>query len=286
MMSYLRKIGSIFLVFVTVLSLAGCDYRIFDSKGTTGMEIRDTLYLCVGLMLIVVIPTIILSVVMPIKYRAGANKKYDPDWEHSNKIEAVIWSIPVAIILVLAIITYKTSHTLDPREPIKSDKDPITIQVVALDWKWLFIYPDEEIATVNEIAIPVKTPVEFLITSNSTMNSFFIPRLGGQIYAMGGMENRLNLMAEQEGVYRGVSSNYSGYGFSKMKFKTKVLSEEGYQEWLNHVKASPKQLDLASFEGLEAQTRDHPVELYSDVKPLLFKDIIEKFTGATNGSQR
>lgn len=283
MMNYLRKIGSIFPVLLAVLLLAGCDYRIFDSKGTTGIEIRNTLYLCVFLMLLVVIPTIILSVVMPLKYGANKGQKYDPDWEHSNKIEAVIWVIPVIIIIILAVVTYITTHTLDPREPIKSDKDPITIQVVALDWKWLFVYPDQEIATVNEIAIPVKTPVEFLITSNSSMNSFFIPRLGSQLYAMGGMENRLNLMAEEEGVYRGLSANYSGYGFSHMKFKTKVVSDDDYKAWIKEVKTSPKVLDEKTFENLEVQTRKHPVEYFSYVQPLLFKDVIEKFTGATNG---
>lgn len=285
-MIYMKKLSSAVLLLFTLFVLTGCDYAVFDSKGTTGIEIKNTLFLCVGLMLLVVIPTIILSVVMPLKYRSGGDTKYDPDWEHSNKIEAVIWGIPVAIILVLATVTYITCHTLDPREPIKSDKDPITIQVVALDWKWLFVYPEEEIATINEVAFPVNTPVEFLITSNSSINSFFIPRLGGQLYAMGGMENRLNMMAEEEGVYRGISSNYSGYGFSNMKFKAKVVSDEGYQAWLGEVKASPKVLDAKTFEGLEAQTRKHPVEHFSNVKPLLFKDIIEKFTGATNGSQR
>lgn len=285
-MRYMKKLSSAVLLLFTLFVLTGCDYQLFDPKGTTGIEIRNTLYLCVGLMLLVVIPTIILSVVMPLKYRSGGDTKYEPDWEHSNKIEVIIWGIPIAIILVLATVTYITCHTLDPREPLKSDKDPITIQVVALDWKWLFVYPEEEIATVNEVTLPVNTPVEFLITSNSTINSFFIPQLGGQLYAMGGMENRLNMMAEEEGVYRGISSNYSGYGFSKMKFKTKVVSDDAYRAWISEVKTSPKVLDAKTFEGLEAQTRNHPVEYFSNVRPLLFKDIIEKFTGATNGSQR
>lgn len=285
MMGYLKKISSISLLLFAVLTLTGCDYRLFDSKGVTGIEIRDTIFITVGLMLLVVIPTLILSVWIPFKYRTSNQSKYDPDWEHSTKIEIVLWGIPIAIIVVLAIITYITCHTLDPREPLKSDKEPITIQVVALDWKWLFIYPEEQIATVNEIAVPVDTPVEFLITSNSTMNSFFIPRLGGQLYAMAGMENRLNMMATEEGVYRGISSNYSGYGFSNMKFKAHVVSDSGYQNWLTKVKSDGGSLNDAEFEKLEEKTKyKHPVVYYSNVQPLFFKDLIQKFTGVQNGS--
>lgn len=280
-----RYASSAFLVLLT-LPLAGCDFALFAPKGPVGEGIRNAMFLNVGLMLMIVIPTMLLAVYMVWRYRERTNREsqteYDPDWEHSTKIELVVWGIPIAIILVLAIITYITSFSLDPREPLKSDKEKLTIQVVSMDWKWLFIYPEEGIATINEIAIPVDRPVEFLITSQSTMNSFFIPRLGGQLYAMGGMENRLNLMATEENTYRGISSNYSGYGFSGMRFKVHARSDAGYQEWVNSVKTSDKQMTRDEYDKLIEPTRDHPVEYFALGDPLLFKSVIERYTGVQN----
>lgn len=281
----LTKAALMVFALLSVVLLSGCEYALFDPKGTRTIEIRDTMFITVGLMLLVVIPTLILSVWIPYSSRSSKkNAKYDPDWEHSTAIETVVWGVPIAIILILAIITYITSYELDPRAEIESDKEPLTIQVVALDWKWLFIYPEQKIATVNEIYVPENQPVEFLITSNSTMNSFFIPRLTGQIYAMAGMENRLNMMAIEKGVYRGVSANYSGYGFSGMRFNAHVTDEAGFNNWVKQVKATPVSLDDARFKALEDKTRDHPVERFSSVNPLLFKNIIQKFTGVQNGS--
>lgn len=278
---WLRLLGGAGLL----LLLTGCDYALFNSKGVAGKEMGDTILLTASIMLIVVIPTIILAVWLPIKYRkANTKATYAPEWEHSTKIEVIVWAIPIAIIVVLATIAYKTSYSLDPRQPVaSSDKEPLTIQVVAMDWKWLFIYPEENIATVNELAFPVDQPVEFLITSYTTMNSFFIPKLTGQLYAMAGMENRLNIMATEEGVYRGLSANYSGYGFSGMRFKTHVTSDEEYQQWVKKVRSAPQQLDDATFERLTEKSRDNPVEHFSNAKPLFFKDIIEEFTGVKNG---
>lgn len=272
------------VLLAAAMLLSGCQYTLFDSKGVVGKDIGDTILLTAGIMLIVVIPTIILSVWLPFKFRASnTDAEYEPEWEHSNKIEAVVWFIPIAIIAVLATITYIKTHELDPREPLASDKEPLTIQVVALDWKWLFIYPEQKIATINEVAFPVNQPVEFLITSYTTMNSFFIPRLGGQLYAMGGMENRMNLMAKEEGVYRGLSSNYSGFGFSGMRFKAHVTNDDEFENWVNSVKASSKVLDEATLEQLKKKTRDHQPEYFSDIDPLQFKNIIEEFTGVQNG---
>lgn len=268
-----------------MLLLSGCDYVLFDSKGVAGKEMGDTIILTAGVMLIVVIPTIILSIWLPIKFReSNTEAQYEPEWEHSTKIEVVVWAIPIAIVAVLAYIAYETSYRLDPREPVEgTDKEPMTIHVVALDWKWLFVYPEQKIATVNELAFPVDQPVEFLITSNSTMNSFFIPQLTGQLYAMAGMENRLNMMATEEGVYKGMSANYSGYGFSGMRFKTHVTSEQDFNKWVNKVKSAPQRLDSTQFTRLEEKTRDHGVEHFSSANPLLFKNIIEEFTGVQNG---
>lgn len=265
---------------LAALFLGGCDFALFAPEGEIGVKIRNTMFTTVGFMLLVVIPTLCLIVWVTLKFRKGQNAEYQPEWEHSNKIELFAWGIPIIIIIILASITYYTSHSLDPRKPLKSDKEPVTIQVVALDWKWLFIYPEEGVASINEIAIPANRPVEFLITSNSTMNSFFIPRLGGQIYAMAGMENRLHLLAYKEGVYRGMSSNYSGFGFAGMRFKVHAVSEQGYKDWINKAKQSPQKLDSTSFVELAKQSRDNPVEYFGSIDPLQFKKIIEQFTGA------
>lgn len=272
-----RGIGAVML-FATLL-LGGCDYALFAPKGYVGEQIRDYILINAGLMLLVVIPTMILTVWVVLKYRKRNNEAYEPEWEHSNKIELWAWGVPIVIIAVLATITYFTSHSLDPRKPIESEKETMTIQVVSLDWKWLFIYPEQGVATINEIAVPVDTPVQFLITSNSTINSFFIPRLGGQLYAMAGMENRLNLVANEPGVYEGISSNYSGFGFSGMRFDVHAVSDAKFDEWVNKVKASPKALDKPTLVKLEERSRDNPVEYYGKINPLQFKEIIEKFRG-------
>lgn len=270
-------LGPMFIL--SALLLGGCDYALFAPEGHVGQQIRNYIFINAGLMLLVVIPTLILIVYMALKYRKGQGAEYEPEWEHSNKIEMWAWGVPIAIITVLATITYFTSHSLDPRKAIESEKEKMTIQVVSMDWKWLFIYPEQGIATINEIAVPVDTPVEFLITSNSTINSFFIPRLGGQLYAMAGMENRLNLIANQEGVYEGISSNYSGFGFSGMRFKVHSVPDGKFNEWVAKVKASPKALDAPTLAKLEERSRDNPVEYYGKINPLQFKEIIEKFRG-------
>jgi len=267
-----------------LLLLSGCQFELFNPKGPIAQEQMWLVIISCLIMLIVVVPVTIMGVWFPIRYHhKKTHREYKPDWEHSNKIEVVVWTIPIIIILVLGAITYYTSYSLDPRKPIESDKPTLVIQVVAKDWKWLFIYPEYEIATVNEIAIPVDVPVEFLVTSDTVMNSFFIPQLGTQIYAMSGMENRVNLMASEEGVYRGFSSNYSGFGFSGMKFSTIATSEQGFDDWVNKVKSSNNPLDEEAFAALKEKSRDVPPAYYSAVNPLLFNSIIEKYAGALNG---
>lgn len=279
-----KKVISALLLSVVMLSLSGCELALFDPKGPVGEQAKTLILTSVGLMLIIIIPVLIMCVYFPYKYRkSNKNAEYKPHWEHSTKIEIIVWLIPCLIIIALATVTYITSHSLDPRKSLGKDEDTLTIQVVAMDWKWLFIYPEQQVATVNEIAIPVNKPVEFLITSDTVMNSFFIPRLGSQIYAMAGMENRLNLMASEEGVYRGMSANYSGFGFSGMKFKTHAVSDEGFQEWVNKVKRSPLVLDDKAYEILSKKTKDHAIQHFADVDPLHFKKTIEKYTGVQNG---
>ena len=267
-----------------LLVLSACDFLLFDPKGPIAAEQMELIILSFAVMLIVVIPVFIMTFVFAIKYRAGNdNADYRPLWEHSNLVEIVVWSVPLVIIVVLGIITYRTSFSLDPRQPIASEQQTMRIQVVALDWKWLFIYPEQEIATVNELALPVDTPVEFLITSDTVMNSFFVPQLGSMIYAMAGMENQLNLIADETGVYRGLSANYSGFGFSGMKFKAHVKTEAEFEQWIADVKRADTPLSEQAYELLSVKSKDHPVEYYSTVNPLMFNRIIEKYTGEQNG---
>lgn len=267
-----------------ILSLTGCELVLFNSKGPVGQAIGDTMIYTVLLMLIVVIPTIFLSVYVPYKYRSTNEKaEYKPEWSHSTLIEVIVWGIPVAIIAVLGLEAYKTSHTLDPSQPLVTvdnpQEQPLKIQVVALDWKWLFIYPEQGIATINEIAIPVDQPVEFLLTSDAAINSFFIPQLGGQLYAMSGMEGKLNLMANEQGVYQGQSSNYSGFGFTGMRFQVLAKDQKGYEDWVNAVKNSGNVLNDQTYNKLKQKTRDHKVEYFANPNPLRFKDIIEENIG-------
>lgn len=268
----------------SLLTLGACDWALFDPKGPVASQQSELIIWSALIMLLVVVPVIIMSIWFPIQFRASNDKSdYQPNWEHSNLIEFVVWSIPLAIIIVLGTITYKTSHSMDPRAPLESDRDTMVVQVVAMDWKWLFIYPEYEIATVNEMAMPVDTPVEFLVTSDTVMNSFFIPQLGTQIYAMSGMENRVHLMASEEGIYPGMSANYSGFGFSGMKFNAIATDDEGFAAWVEKVKQSQNGLSDERFQQLREKTRDVKPMHFSSVNPLLFSNIIEHYTGGLNG---
>lgn len=185
--------------------------------------------------------------------------------------------MPSIIILCLGILTWKTTHELDPYKPIESAVKPINVEVVALDWKWLFIYPDLGIASVNQLAFPVGTPVNFMITSDSVMNSFFIPQLGSQIYAMAGMQTQLHLIADEAGDYAGVSANYSGRGFSDMKFRALAASPEQFNAWVEKVKASSDRLDMNEYSTVSQPSEKAPVRYFSSVDPKLFYNIIAKY---------
>ena len=275
---YPRLFGLLSILGATLL-LSGCDFVLFDPKGQIGLEERSLIITATLLMLIVVIPVMIMTLVFAWRYRASNTKAtYTPDWAHSNKIEVVVWTIPVIIIIILGTITWRTTHSLDPRQPIDSEHPHLTVQVVSLDWKWLFIYPEQGIATVNELAFPVNVPVRFEVTSGSVMNSFFIPQLGSQIYAMAGMKNTLHLIANEEGNYRGMSANYSGHGFSGMNFKANVTSQEKFDDWVQQVKQSNANLDSVKYTALEQASYNNPIERFSEVTPNLYDGIVEKYT--------
>lgn len=272
------------LPFLGMLFLGGCNMTLLNPKGQVGMDERNLILIATGLMLLVVIPVIIMTIAFAWKYRAS-NKAatYTPDWSHSTKIEIAVWTIPVLIIIALGYFTYVSTHKLDPYRPLESDVKPVTIEVVAMDWKWLFIYPEQGIATVNKIVFPANTPVNFKITSDSVMNSFFIPALGGQIYAMAGMQTKLHLIANENGEFDGISANYSGAGFTGMKFKAYATSQADFEAWVSEVKKAPKQLEKAEYDALAKPSENNPVELYSSVPANLFQTIIDKYEGMNKG---
>ena len=258
------------------LLLSGCQWAVLDPKGPIGLEERSIILTATVLMLIVVVPVIALILIFAWRYRASNGKaEYRPDWAHSGRIEAVVWLIPCIIIAALGVITWRSSHSLDPYRPLASKVRPIRIDAVALDWKWLFIYPDQKVATVNEVAFPANVPVEFHITSATVMNAFFIPQLGSQSYAMAGMQTQLHLLASEPGTYQGLSSNYSGDGFSGMTFKAMAEpSRQGFEAWLAKVKASRQTLGASAYAQLARPSESNPVAYYSQVQPDLFADIV------------
>ncbi|KJV27255.1 cytochrome O ubiquinol oxidase subunit II [Aquitalea magnusonii] len=263
---------------VTAL-LTGCQGGILDPKGQVAADEKSLIITATVLMLLVVIPVIVMTFLFAWKYRAS-NKDaiYTPKWSHSNKIEAVVWIIPIIIVSCLAVVTWNTTHKLDPYRPLDSDKKPINVQVVAMNWKWLFIYPDLNIATVNQLAFPKNVPVNFRITSDAAMNSFFIPQLGGQIYAMAGMETKLHLIANEAGTYKGMSSNYSGAGFSGMKFNA-IATEtpEQFDAWVQKVRAAGKSLNADAYLALAKPSENNPVAFYNMPEPRLFDAVLHKY---------
>jgi len=258
-----------------VMLLGGCNMEILSPKGDIGAQEKTLLFTATGLMLIVVIPVIIMILTFAWKYRASNTKAdYQPKWAHSTAIEVVVWTVPCIIVAILAVITWRSTHALDPYKPLVSEHKPVTIEVVSLDWKWLFIYPEYDIATVNEIAFPVDVPVNFRITSASVMNSFFIPQLGSQIYSMAGMETKLHLNAREPGTYAGISANYSGAGFSGMRFKAIATSQEGFDNWVKEAKASGASLTPAVYQELTKRSERNPVVKYASVPPSMFDYIL------------
>jgi cytochrome o ubiquinol oxidase subunit 2 len=261
-----------------LLPLSGCGMVLFNPQGDIGAQEKNLILLSLGLMLLVVIPVIILTLYFGWHYRASNTRAtYAPKWAHSTRIEVVVWTIPCVIVAFLAYLIWGTTHALDPYQPIKSEVAPVRVQVVALNWKWLFIYPDYGIATVNKLAIPVDTPVEFKLTAESLMNSFFIPQLGSQVYAMAGMQTQLHLIANRPGVYDGLSSAYSGAGFSDMHFDTVATSRAEFDAWVRQTKTSPLTLNNASYGALAQPSSKNPVTLYASVDPDLFEGIVNHY---------
>lgn len=256
----------------------GQNSAVLNPHGMIGEKERSLLVIATWLMLIVVIPVFVLSLIIAWKYRANNPKaKYTPEWDRSHLIEAIWWGIPCIIVAILSVMTWQSCHELDPFRPIDNGKKPIRIQVVALQWKWLFIYPEQGIATVNFIQFPEKTPLNFEISADAPMNSFWIPRLGGQMYAMPGMNAKLYLIADQPGVFQGSSANISGEGFSGMRFLAKASSEAEFETWVQSVKNSSQTLTMEGYEQLVLPSKNVPATYYVLGQDDLYHKIIMKY---------
>ncbi|WDI78943.1 ubiquinol oxidase subunit II [Candidatus Purcelliella pentastirinorum] len=262
-----------------MLLFNGCSVDFLSAGGKIATEEHKLIFISFILMLFVVLPVIFMTIFFIFRYKASKNSIYLPDWNKSNIIEMIIWIIPIFIIFFLGLITWKTTHKLDPSKIIGSKNNYLEIHVIALDWKWLFIYPKYSIGIINKVIIPLNTTIMFRITSNSVMNSFFIPNLGSQVYAMPGMSTKLYLIANKSGIYHGISSNYSGIGFSNMKFIAYV--EPTYKSFLkcvNFIKKSKFKINtIFDFEKLAIPTTNNFIEYYSCIDNNLFFQIINKF---------
>jgi cytochrome o ubiquinol oxidase subunit II len=274
------------VAFVGAAALGGCSEGVLDPKGPTASAERLLLINATAIMLVVVIPVIVATLAFAWWYRSSnshATRSLDESYE--GRVEFVIWSIPALTVILLGGVIWISSHQLDPRAPISGKAQPLHVDVVALDWKWLFIYPGNGVAAVNQLTIPAATPVEFRLTSATVMNSFFVPQLGSQIYAMGGMITHLSLLADMPGEYPGISAMFSGDGFSDMRFVVKALPAGDFNAWLQQARSAGAALDQASYAELAKPSQNNPPTTYRSVEPKLFDRIFDQtITGPRNVS--
>lgn len=265
-------------IFMTTQLASHHSLSVLQPAGVVGAQERSLMLIATILMLVVVVPVFILTLGIVWRYRASNLKAtYTPEWDHSTAAEAVWWGLPCLIILVLAVVTWQSTHQLDPSKVLASDKKPMTIQVVALQWRWLFIYPEQRIASLNMVQFPVDTPVTFELTADAPMNSFWIPQLGGQMYAMPGMTTQLNLMASAPGEYQGVSANLSGKGFSGMHFTAKASTDRDFTQWVYTVQHSANILTNEEYAKLAQPSENTNPAYYAGEPKDLYTQILGKF---------
>ncbi len=266
-------------------TLTGCSKAVvLNPAGDVAAQSGDLVVTATLLMLIIIVPVILLTLLFAWKYRqSNTEAEYDPEWHHSTALELVIWSVPLIIIIALGALTWISTHKLDPyrpldriseTKPLPADVKPLEVQVVALDWKWLFMYPEQGIASVNEVAVPVDRPVRFKLTASSTMSAFYAPDFAGMIYAMPGMQTELNGVINKEGVFKGLNSHYSGAGFSGMSFKLHGLSNEGFDAWVQKAKGANSALNREKYLELVKPSERHPVTLFSSVQEGLYDRVL------------
>jgi cytochrome o ubiquinol oxidase subunit 2 len=271
------------LLLPVVLMLTGCHTVLMSPSGDVALQQRNLILTSLVLMLIIIVPVIVLTLLFAWRYRASHKRDdYDPEWNHSTMLELLIWSAPLLIIIALGAVTWVSTHKLDPYHklerlsagrPVPANVKPLEIDVVALDWKWLFIYPEQGIATINDVAAPVDRPIVFKITASNVMNSFFVPALAGQIYAMPGMQTTLHAVINKPGDFEGFSANYSGAGFSGMHFMFRGMSEAQFGQWIGEAK-SGHALDRGAYLQLVQPSENNPVSRFATVSPGLFEAIV------------
>jgi cytochrome o ubiquinol oxidase subunit II len=262
-------------ILFSAAALAGCTEGVLDPKGPIAAAERLIMLNSTGIMLAIVIPTMLATLGVAYWFRASNERaRYRPDFAYSGRLELLVWSIPIMTILLVGGVAWLSSYDLDPPKAIASAQKPVRVQVVSLDWKWLFIYPDQGIATVNQLTVPVGTPISFELTSSGVMNSFFVPQLGGQIYTMAGMVTRLHLQADHTGTYRGMSANYSGAGFSDMYFKVDAVAAERFAQWVAATRTAGPVLDAQAYADLAKPSQAVAPFSYRAVTPRLFNDIL------------
>jgi cytochrome o ubiquinol oxidase subunit II len=271
------------LSLLPLLALSACNRGVLDPQGDIALQQRDIIYVSTGLMLLIIVPVIALTIVFAWRYRASnRDATYDPDFDHSTSLELLIWSAPLLIIICLGALTWWSTHLLDPfrpldrvaaGRPIDPKQKPLHVQVVSLDWKWLFIYPEQGIATVNELAVPVDRQVRFDMTSTNMMNTFYAPTMAGMIYTMPGMRSTLHAVLNKAGTYEGLSGNYSGAGFSDMRFKLLGVDQAGFDRWVAQAKSGGRTLDTRTFLALERPSEKVPPMYFASVDQGLFNRI-------------
>jgi cytochrome o ubiquinol oxidase subunit II len=276
-MRSLHHVGYCTAAIASCAALSSHAAGVLDPRGPVSSAERLILLNATGIMLVVVLPVIALTLAFAWWYRAS-NKRatYRPDWSYSGHIELVVWSIPAMVVILLAGVAWTGSHELDPAVRLKADAKPIQIEVVSLDWKWLFIYPDEHVAAINELVVPSGTPIEFILTSATVMNAFFVPQLGSQIYTMPGMTTHLNLLAEHPGDYPGLSTNFSGDGFSDMRFVVHAVPPSEFAQWLERTRAQGPALDADAYSQLARAASNAKRQTYGSVDPSLFRRIVQQ----------
>jgi cytochrome o ubiquinol oxidase subunit II len=281
----MRRASIAIVLSALVALLTGCVGGVLDPQGTVGASEKLILLDSLAIMLAIVVPVIVATFAFAWWYRAS-NKKaaYHPNWAFSGHLELIVWAIPTLVIIFLGGIAWFGSQDLDPYAPLTSELKPIEVQVVSLDWKWLFIYPDENVASVNQLVFPAGRPVHFELTSDGVMNSFFIPQLGSMIMTMPAMVSQLYLNANQPGDYPGLSANFSGAGFVGMHFETHAVSNDAYAKWLAQTAANGPVLDEQAYLKLRMQSSDVAPMTYRDIAPHLFDDIVKQTFGPAPGA--
>jgi cytochrome o ubiquinol oxidase subunit II len=263
------------VILISTAMLSGCSEGVLDPKGPIASAERLILFNATGIMLAIVIPTMLATLGVAFWFR-WSNKRatYLPEFNYSGRLELLVWSIPIMTVLLVGGVAWVGSYELDPPKPIASTVKPVKVQVVSLDWKWLFIYPDQGIASVNRLTVPAGAPISFELTSSGVMNSFFVPQLGGQIYTMAGMVTRLHLQADETGTYRGMSANYSGAGFSDMYFSVDAVPAERFAQWVASTRTSGPVLDAETYNGLAKPSQAVAPFSYREVAADLFNRIV------------